>query len=318
MQERSITPTLEGPAARAVLEIPPAAAPVGLTPRSGRSRMWVCAQAVRGTWFLALIHLGALAGLLTGATLLDWLLLPVFVFVRGLTTTVAYHRYFAHRSFKTSRPFQFLLGCLCCANLQRGPLWWAAIHRRHHRHADDPGDPHSPIRGGFLWAYGGWMFATLEEPDWGTVRDLRRFPELVWLERLWLVPPLLLAGACWLVGGWSLVCVGFCLSAVVSLHGASLVNTLGHLVGSRRYPTADRSRNSFLLALFTFGDGWHNNHHHYPHAAQAGFFPGEVDSSFRLIKLLSFLGLVWDVRGVPPHKLVPPATIPDAGRPSTV
>jgi len=271
--------------------------------------LWIGYQAVRGTWFLVLIHAGALAAVIAGAATWNWLLLPAFMMLRGLTTTVAYHRYFSHRSFKTSRPFQFLLGCLCCTNLQRGPIWWAAVHRRHHRDSDRPGDPHSPTRG-FFWAYGGWMFAALEEPDWGTVRDLRRYPELLWLERLWLVPPMLLAALCWLVGGWSLVGVGFCLSAVVGLHGASLVNTLGHLVGSRRYPTHDTSRNSFLLALFTFGDGWHNNHHHYPHAAQAGFFRGEVDGSYRIIKLLEFLGLVWDVRGVPPHKLAPPAVVP--------
>ncbi len=109
------------------------------------------------------------------------------------------------------------------------------------------------------------MFASIEEPDWARVRDLTRFPELMWLERLWLLPPLLAAFAFWLIGGWGLLCVGFCLSAVLALHVASLVNTLGHLVGSRRYATSDHSRNSLLLAMVTFGDGWHNNHHHYPH-----------------------------------------------------
>ncbi len=286
---------------------PAAGVRASLTPRPGRPLPWVFYRAARGTWFLVLVHLGALGGLLTGVTWLGLLLLPAFLAARGLTTTVAYHRYFAHRSFKTGRAFQFLLACLCCANLQRGPLWWAAVHRHHHRHSDGPGDAHSPVRGGFLWAYAGWMFATLEEPDWGRVRDLTRFPELVWLERLWLLPPVLLAGACWLAGGWGLVCVGFCLSAVAGLHGASLVNTLGHLAGSRRYPTPDGSRNSLLLALLTFGDGWHNNHHHYPHSAQAGFFRWEVDGSYRVIRLLELAGLVWGVRGVPPHKLRPPA-----------
>jgi stearoyl-CoA desaturase (Delta-9 desaturase) len=254
---------------------------------------------------LVLVHLGALAGLLTGANLLDWILLPVFLVLRGLITTVAYHRYFAHRSFKTSRPFQFLLACLCCTNLQRGPLWWAAIHRHHHRHSDEPADAHSPVQGGFFWSYMGWMFVTLEEPDWRHVRDLSRYPELAWLERFWLLPPLLLAAALWALGGWSAVCVCFCLTVVLALHGASFVNSLGHLVGSRRYPTADRSRNSFLLALATFGDGWHNNHHHYPHAARAGFFWWEVDSSYLAIQLLAKLGLVWSVRQVPLHKLHP-------------
>lgn len=273
--------------------------------RAQRSRAWKCYRAVRGTWFLVLIHVGAVGCLFVETTPLIWLVFPLFLIVRGLTTTVVYHRYFAHRSFKTSRPFQFLLGCLCCTNLQRGPLWWAAIHRKHHRHSDEPEDPHSPIQRGFFWAYGGWMFALIEEPDLGCVRDLTRFPELVWLERLWLLPPLVLAVTCWLLGGWGLVCVGFCLSAVLALHGASLVNTFGHLIGSRRYETPDRSRNSLVLAVLSFGDGWHNNHHHYPHSAQAGFFPGELDSSFRVIRLLERLGLVWDVRPVPAHKLHP-------------
>ncbi len=277
-------------------------------PAADRPWWWVCYHLVGGTWFLAAIHVGAVGIAWTSPVATDFLLLAVLLPLRGLTTTVAYHRYFAHRSFKTSRAAQFVLGCLCCTNLQRGPLWWAAIHRHHHRHADHVGDPHSPVRGGFLWAYCGWMFVTMEEPDWERVKDLRRFPELVWLERFWLVPPALLAAACWLVGGWATVCVAFCLPAVVALHGASLVNTFGHLVGSRRYATADGSRNSRLLALLTFGDGWHNNHHHYPHAARAGFFPWEADTSYRLIRFFAACGLVWAVREVPPHKLVPDNT----------
>src|SRR3954453_1576373 len=172
MQEWSSTLILSKMVAARAGTDTPAAAPTSLIPRPGRSLRWICYRAARGTWFLVLVHLGALGCLLTGASWADLILLPGFLIVRGLTTTVAYHRYFAHRSFKTSRAFQFLLGCLCCTNLQRGPLWWAAIHRRHHRHADGPDDPHSPVRGSFFWAYGGWMFATLEEPEWGRVRDL--------------------------------------------------------------------------------------------------------------------------------------------------
>lgn len=276
---------------------------MSLTPRPGRSLLWIVANAARGTWFLVLVHLGALGAFFTDPTRLDWLLFAAFVLVRGYTTTVAYHRYFAHRSFKTSRPFQFLLALLCCTNLQRGPLWWAAIHRHHHRHSDEPGDAHSPVQGGFIWGYFGWMFLTLEQPDWCSVRDLRRYPELVWLEKWWLLPPLLMVAACWLVGGWATVCLCFCMTAVTSLHGASVVNTLGHLVGSRRYATQDQSRNSFVLAVLSLGDGWHNNHHHYPHAARAGFLWWEIDSSYQLVRVLALLGLVWDVREVPPHKL---------------
>jgi stearoyl-CoA desaturase (delta-9 desaturase) len=252
---------------------------------------------------MVLVHLGALAIFLTGGTWRDWLLLPLLIYVRGLLVTVGYHRYFAHRSFKTNRVVQFLLGCLCSANLQQGPLWWAAYHRQHHRHSDRPRDVHSPYHGGFWWAYCGWLFVALEDHG-HLVRDLRRYPELVWLERFWQVPGLLLAGLCWWLGGWSLVCVGFCLSAVATFHLTFVVNTLGHLVGWRRYATPDQSTNSFLLAALTLGDGWHNNHHHYPHAAKAGFFPGEIDASYRVIRLLERVGLAWDVRTVPAAKLL--------------
>jgi len=270
----------------------------------GRTRTGVdtCVRLVRRTGALIVVHVGAIGALVVGASLVDWLVFAVAAYARGLVVTVGYHRYFAHRSFKTSRVGQFVLGTLCCVNLQNGPLWWAAHHRQHHRHSDDPDDVHSPVQGGFLWGHCGWLFGTLEDPDWRLVRDLRRFPELVWLDRLWLLPPLAVAAVCWLVGGWATVCVGFCLSAVVIFHMTFAVNSVGHLVGSRRYPTRDRSRNSFILAVLTLGDGWHNNHHHYPNAAQAGFFWWQLDASFRFIRLLEWVGLVWGVRRVPTHK----------------
>jgi stearoyl-CoA desaturase (delta-9 desaturase) len=295
---------------------PEIAAP-GIAPPPAAPPLWrVIYRAVRGTWFLVLIHVGAVGAVFAGVGWEAWLLFAVLLPVRGLTTTVAYHRYFAHRSFKTSRAFQLFLACLCCSNLQRGPLWWAAMHRQHHRRSDLPGDTHSPVLGGVFWAYCGWMFVPAQQPDWGLVRDLTRYPELVWLERLWLLPALLLAGACWLAAGWGGVCLGFCLTAALALHGASVVNTLGHLVGSRRYQTHDGSRNSLALALITFGDGWHNNHHHYPHSAQAGFFPGEVDGSYAVIRLLERLGLVWGVRGVPAHKLHSPGEAASSAGPT--
>ena len=186
--------------------------PVILTPRPGRSPVWIVANAIRGTWFLVLIHAGAAAALLTSPSWLDWAIFVPMLMAHGLITTVGYHRYFSHRSFKTSRAGQFLIACLCCTNLQRGPLWWAAIHRHHHRHSDGRGDPHSPVRGGFLWAYAAGCSRRWSEPDWGSVRDLSRYPELVWLERLWLVPGLLLAGLFYLAGGWATVCLDFCLA----------------------------------------------------------------------------------------------------------
>src|SRR5207249_906763 len=130
------------PSSRVALET---ARPHPLTARPGRSRLWVAYRAVKGTWFIVLIHLGALAVVFTGATALDLVVLAGLVGARGLLVTVGLHRYSSHRSFKTGRVFQLALACLCCANLQRGPLRWAAIHRHHHRHSDDPHDAHSPV-----------------------------------------------------------------------------------------------------------------------------------------------------------------------------
>ncbi len=279
-----------------------------LAPRTGLGR-WV-GNPTRMTFLLArrtgplvLIHTGAAAVLVLEAGLLAWLLVPAILYARGLAVTISYHRYFSHRSFKTSRVGQFALAVAGCLNVQNGPLWWAAHHRIHHRNSDREGDVHSPVRGGFVWAHCGWLFATLSGPDRAGVRDLSRYRELVWLERLWLLPSVVAIGLCWLLGGWAAVCVCFCLTAVVIQHMTFAVNSFGHLIGSRRYQTPDRSRNSFVLAVLTLGDGWHNNHHHYPHAAQAGFRWWEIDASFRLIRLAERLGLVWDVRRVPADKI---------------
>jgi stearoyl-CoA desaturase (delta-9 desaturase) len=251
---------------------------------------------------MLLVHAGALAVFWVEVNSTAWVALLVMVYFRGFLTTAGLHRYFSHRSFKTSRGVQFVLAVLCCTNFQQGPLWWAVYHRHHHRCSDTAGDPHSPHHGGFWWAYCGWLFVPLD-PDWRTVSDLCRYPELVWLERFWQVPGLLVAGLCWWAGGWGLLCAACCLSAVVAFQGAFVVNTLAHLVGSRRYDTPDRSRNSLLLAMVTMGDGWHNNHHHYPHAAHAGFRWWEVDTAFRVIRLMEMLGLIWNVRRVPPEKM---------------
>jgi len=255
------------------------------------------------TGIFFLVHAGALAVFWTGGSTLEWSFLLPIATVRGLLVTIGYHRYFSHRSFKTSRVGQFVLAVLCCLNLQNGPLWWAAVHRHHHRHSDDPEDYHSPVRKGFWYGHVGWLFTEIEPPSRRYIKDLTRFPELVWLERFWLAPAILCATGFWFIGGWSCVAVDFCLSAVMTLQMTYLVNSMAHLVGSRSYATSDTSRNSYLLAILTLGDGWHNNHHHYAHSAQAGFRWWEIDTSYRLIQLLACVGLVWDVRTVPEHKL---------------
>jgi stearoyl-CoA desaturase (delta-9 desaturase) len=264
---------------------------------------------IRRTGVLITVHVAAIGVLFTDVALADWIVFAVMLFVRAYIVSIGYHRYFAHRAFKTSRVGQFIMAVACCFNMQNGPLWWAAVHRHHHRHSDDEDDYHSPVHGSLFWAHCGWLFQKVEDPDWNRVRDLRRFHELVWLEHVWLLPPILLGLAFWFVGGWSMLCLAFFASAAINMHGTFAVNSLGHRIGSRRYATPDQSRNSYVMAFLTCGDGWHNNHHHYPHSAQHGFFWWEIDGSFNVIRFLALLGLVWDVRRVPAHKLHPPLQV---------
>jgi stearoyl-CoA desaturase (delta-9 desaturase) len=251
------------------------------------------------------LHLACLAVLFTGVDTTALILCAVLYFARMFGITGGYHRYFAHRSYKTSRVMQFLIACLGCSALQKGPLWWASHHRQHHRFSDTPDDPHSPHVTSFWWAHLGWILSEdhIETP-WDSIRDWARYPELRLLDRLHWLPGLLLAGACaaigYLTGGWAgsasaLVC-GFVISTVLVYHATFAINSLSHLIGRRRYQTDDDSRNNLVLALVTMGEGWHNNHHHYQSSANQGFFWWEIDLSYYIIRTLKFLGLVWDIR----------------------
>jgi stearoyl-CoA desaturase (Delta-9 desaturase) len=256
------------------------------------------------------LHLACLGILFVGAPPLALVLCGVTYFVRMFGVTGAYHRYFAHRAYKTSRPFQFVLAWLGCSALQKGPLWWVGHHRHHHRYSDDEDDPHSPHRTSFWWSHVGWI---LSEDHYGTpaesVKDWSRYPELRWLDRYHWVPGISLAVLCFLiglwtgVGAWSCLVWGFVVSTVLLYHAVFCVNSLCHLFGSRRYDTSDDSRNNLLVALLTLGEGWHNNHHHYQSSTKQGFFWWEIDISYYLIKLLGLVGLVWDIREPPPDKL---------------
>jgi stearoyl-CoA desaturase (delta-9 desaturase) len=250
-----------------------------------------------------LLHLACLAALFTAVTPLALVLCGATYFVRMFGITGAYHRYFAHRSYKTSRPFQFLLAWLGCSALQKGPLWWAAHHRQHHRFSDTDEDPHSPHATSFWWSHVGWILAPdHEETPWPVIRDWARYPELRWLDRNHWVPGVVLAVLCYLfgvwtgAGGWSCLVWGFVVSTVLLYHAVFAVNSVCHLFGSRRYDNRDDSRNNLLVALLTLGEGWHNNHHHYQSSANQGFFWWEIDISYYLIRLFSLVGLVWDVR----------------------
>jgi stearoyl-CoA desaturase (delta-9 desaturase) len=221
--------------------------------------------------------------------------------LRLFAITAFYHRYFSHRAFRTSRAAQFVFALLGTLAAQRGPLWWASHHRHHHAHADQPEDAHSARRHGIAWSHAGWFLApaNFRTRD-GRVLDLARFPELRLLDRFDVAMPLLLAAAL-LAIDVQLFVWGFCVSTVALYHATFTINSLAHRYGSRRYATADDSRNNFWLALLTFGEGWHNNHHHYPRAARNGFYWWEVDLTWYGLKLLAALGLIWDLRPVPAH-----------------
>ncbi len=251
------------------------------------------------------LHLACLAIFLTGTTLTALMLCTACYLMHMVGITVGYHRYFAHRAFKAGRAVQWVLAWLGCGALQKGPLWWAGHHRAHHRHADGPGDPHSPHAGSWWRAHVGWVLAAdYNETDVRAVRDWARFRELRWLDRNHWVPGLALAAACILIGGWSGLVWGFCVSTVLSYHAVFAVNSLCHLAGRRRYATRDRSRNNWFVALITLGEGWHNNHHHYQSSANQGFLWWEIDVSYYLIRLLGWLGLVWGIRTPPRAKVL--------------
>ncbi len=245
-----------------------------------------------------LFHLIAIpAAFLVGVDSTALTLLAVTYFVRMFGITGVYHRYFAHRSYKTFRPMQFVLAWIGCSALQKGPLWWSGHHRVHHRHSDTPEDPHSPYETSFWWSHVGWILSDEHTRIlWDDLRDWARYPELRWLENYHWVPGIVLGVTCFLIGGWSGLVWGFLISTILVYHATFTINSLSHLFGKRRYNTPDDSRNNIWLALITLGEGWHNNHHHYQSSANQGFFWWEIDISYYVIRLLGLCGLVWDIR----------------------
>lgn len=225
-------------------------------------------------------------------------------FVRMFAVGGGLHRYFSHKSYSTSRAFQGVLAVLASTCGQQGPIWWAAAHRHHHRFSDLPEDFHSPSQRGFWWAHQLWAFTDRgQRTDLSTVKDLTRFPELRWLNDYWLVPHLVLVLILLVAGGLRAVEWGFFVSTVLLWQVSFTVNSLSHLVGSRRFETSDTSRNNWVLALLTLGDGWHNNHHYYPGSMRAGFYWWEIDVTSYIIRALSWGGLVWNIRTPPRHVL---------------
>lgn len=264
-----------------------------------------------------LLHLSPLLIIVTGATVFDWILCGILYFVRMFFVCSGYHRYFSHATFKTSRAFQLVLAFMAQTTMQKGVLWWAANHRTHHKYTDKPQDPHSPKIYGFWYAHMGWFLSKdYLKTDFSIIKDFSKFPELRWLNRNHVIPALILMLAVYLLGGLvnangdismlltaglSTLIVGFFLSTILVYHGTYSINSLMHIIGRPRYESNDESKNSFWLALVTLGEGWHNNHHYFQSSVRQGFYWWEIDVTYYLLKILSWFGIVWDLRPVPIH-----------------
>jgi stearoyl-CoA desaturase (delta-9 desaturase) len=265
----------------------------------------------RTQWIAALPFFGVHVAAVVGVIVLGWswtgLALAIGLYViRMFGVTAGYHRYFSHRTYKTSRPMQLVLALLAMSSSQKGVLWWASHHRLHHRYSDTPNDVHSMKLRGFWWSHVKWILVSKHEgTDMDRVKDLAKYPELRWLNRWFLVPPIALAVLLFALGGaWALVW-GFFVSTTLLWHGTFTINSLSHAIGRRRYATTDESKNSWILAILVMGEGWHNNHHYYQRAVNQGFFWWEIDVTYYLLRLLERFGLVWDLHTPPPHVLRP-------------
>jgi len=243
------------------------------------------------------IHVGALGALWPG--FFSWQVLVVTAVISYLTgalgVTLCYHRTLTHRSLRLRKPLEYLLAIFGTLALQGDPIRWVAVHRKHHAHADHEGDPHS-IRQGFRWAHVKWIYQhnialpTAEEmlhyaPDLYAIRFYRIMQ--------WMSVPLQVALglALFALGGWAYVVWGIFARLVVSYHSTWLVNSAAHTLGYRSFRTGDESTNCWWVALISFGEGWHNNHHAFPSSARHGLSWFEIDMTWWHVKLLAFLRL---------------------------
>ncbi|MBL4685471.1 MAG: acyl-CoA desaturase [Nannocystaceae bacterium] len=255
------------------------------------------------TYPVVIVHVMAVIGLVMAAMgnvpWEAWALCFTLYWVRMWGVTAGYHRYFSHRTFKTSRVFQFIIAIVAQSSAQRGVLWWAAHHRDHHKFSDQERDVHSPIQHGLVHAQIGWIYDHNGKTDYARVKDMCKFPELVVLNKVWVVPTILLAVLCTAWLGWAGLLIGFGLNTVLVWHGTFTINSLSHVWGNTRYETGDTSRNNWILAIITMGEGWHNNHHHFMNSARQGFFWWEFDMTYYTLKALSWVGIVWDIKAPP-------------------
>lgn len=252
----------------------------------------------------AAIHLACFGAIWTGVSWSTAGLCVALYAIRMFGVTAGYHRYFSHRAYKTGRVTQFLLAALAESSLQSGALWWAAKHRDHHRNSDTPLDAHSPRQYGFWFSHMGWIFhAQAQQADYDRVPEFTVYPELRWLDRYHWLPGTLLGLTVFAVGGWEALVVGFFWSTVILWHATFCINSLVHVFGRQRYLTGDDSRNNWIFALLSLGEGWHNNHHYYMASARQGFRWWEVDFTYYGLLGLAKLGLIWELRDPPAHAL---------------
>lgn len=262
---------------------------------------------------IALFHIGCLGVFWTGASPIAIGLAVALYFIHVFLLTGFYHRYFSHRTFKMNRFWQCFFAVCTMTALQRGPIWWAANHRHHHKHSDGPQDLHSPKQDGFWWSHIGWMtHADNLDTDLEQVPDLTKYPELMYFHKNEFLVPILYGVSLFVLGAaleyWmpqlntntaQIFVWGFFISTTAVFHATWTINSLTHMWGTRRFDTTDTSRNNLLLALLTMGEGWHNNHHKYQGSARQGFYWWEIDMSYYLLVLLSWLGIVHDLHPVP-------------------
>jgi stearoyl-CoA desaturase (delta-9 desaturase) len=261
-------------------------------------------------------------GLFAWVTGVSWAAIAMCFFMyyfRMFAITGIYHRYFSHRSYKTSRWFQFVMGFWGTSCGQQGPLWWAAHHRHHHKYSDTPEDIHSPGLRGFWWSHWGWVICKRYAPtNEEAVKDLAKFPELKFINKHHGLAPFILAVAIFFFGtflehaapglhtnGMQMLAWGFFTSTTLLYHGTFTINSLSHVFGKKRFETGDDSKNNFILSLITMGEGWHNNHHKFPYAESQGIYWWEIDMSHYILTAFSWVGLVWDIQKHPKELIYP-------------
>jgi stearoyl-CoA desaturase (Delta-9 desaturase) len=250
-----------------------------------------------------IVHVVAIAGVIvTGWSWSGFALALALYGVRMFAVTAGYHRYFSHRTYKMGRVMQFLMALVGTLAVQKGVLWWAAHHRRHHKHSDEENDVHSAKLRGIYWAHVGWILSDQnDETDWARIKDFAKYPELVWLNQHFILPVVVMGAVLVAAGGWWALLWGLFVSTTLLWHGTFTINSLAHLIGKRRYETSDDSRNHWLLAVLTGGEGWHNNHHYYQRSTNQGFYWWEIDVTYYVLRVMQWMRLVSDIHVTPKH-----------------